>query len=399
MDTKEPNLVRRALEFTLPYYVKYGDIFLFHSYAFVNENIKACKEIAKAEGLGKAELLPGLLAVVFIDAGVADDQELSHQGLIDRFAQEAVLPPDIEKSFLHYLQFLRAPSVPQNKLEQILSDGVNVYLGLPDALERSDLLRIETEKVSHKVFEDEEWLELVREKFTAHPFYTDYARENFGVQRRKNYYELERRLGKSKQDLAKKRNTTETVSGNLLSNKETEDLFKIAFRNYVDLISVADRKAGLLIQVSSILVSVIIAFNIRKAESAPIYMIPTAIILICAVITAFYAVSASRPQENAFNSGTFKNNESFFFGSFDRVDRDFNKISLATYTAGVDDVLTGNKKEVFRKITEETYQVRCVLSKKFGYLATAYKVFIIGLALTIAAFLIVSIILSLKHSK
>ena len=43
-------------------------------------------------------------------------------------------------------------------------------------------------------------------------------------------------------------------------NKESEDLFKIAFRNYLNLIGIADRKAGLLIQINTILASIIIGF-------------------------------------------------------------------------------------------------------------------------------------------
>ena len=40
----------------------------------------------------------------------------------------------------------------------------------------------------------------------------------------------------------------------LLSYREKADLFKLVFRNYLSLISVADRKAGLLIHVNSILI-------------------------------------------------------------------------------------------------------------------------------------------------
>ncbi len=48
----------------------------------------------------------------------------------------------------------------------------------------------------------------------------------------------------------------------LLSNKETEDLFfKLAFRNYNHLISVADSKASLLIRYKfRFFISVMIAF-------------------------------------------------------------------------------------------------------------------------------------------
>ncbi len=189
------------------------------------------------------------------------------------------------------------------------------------------------------------------------------------------------------------------MSGNLLSNKETEDLFKIAFRNYLALISVADRKAGLLTNIGSIIVSVIIAYNVTHVDSKPLYVIPVGIILISSVITIIYAILASRPQEDAYDRKAFANSESFFFGSFDRVDREFQKVSLETYTAGVNSIFKGEKDQAFRQITEESFQVRRVLSRKFQYLAIAYKLFLAGLILTIIAFLIVSLILSLKPTK
>ncbi len=68
------------------------------------------------------------------------------------------------------------------------------------------------------------------------------------------------------------------IKKTLILNKESEDLFKIAFRNYLNLIAIADRKAGLLIQVNAILASVIIGFVTRKIEEMPLLVIPAAVI-------------------------------------------------------------------------------------------------------------------------
>jgi hypothetical protein len=399
-DTKDTNWIKKAFEFVFPFYEKFGDVFLFHSYAFATEKVKACKEIGKAEGLGKAELVPGLLAVLFIDVGLPDagDHELDNKKIVERFVQEKSLPPDIEKPFQHYLQFLRFPTMPKNMIEQALLDGANTYLGLPDIIERADLLCFETEKANHLVYTEAEWLEVLRKKFVDNPFYTKYARETYGDQRHKNFYELKRRIWRFEEEAGRKKNSLETdLPGNLLSNKETEDLFKIAFRNYLALTSVADRKAALLTQIGSIIVSVIIAYNVGHVHLNPLYVIPVGIILISSVVTIIYAILASRPQENVSDTKAFANSESFFFGSFDRVDRDFRKISLEAYSTGVNSIFKGDKEDVFRQIIEESFQVRRVLSRKFKYLAMAYNVFIAGLILTIVTFLIVSLILSLKR--
>ena len=63
-------------------------------------------------------------------------------------------------------------------------------------------------------------------------------------------------------------------------DKVSEDLFKIAFRNYLNLIGIADRKAGLLIQVNSIIASIIIGFVAKKIQDIHLLIIPAAAILL-----------------------------------------------------------------------------------------------------------------------
>src|ERR1700759_2507673 len=97
--------------------------------------------------------------------------------------------------------------------------------------------------------------------------------------------------------------------------KENEDLFKIAFRNYLNLIGIADRKAGLLIQVNSILASVIIGFVAKKIQDMHMLIIPATAILIVAGLTIFYSILASKPLGRSFLKDVQYEKEPFFFGS------------------------------------------------------------------------------------
>jgi hypothetical protein len=172
-------------------------------------------------------------------------------------------------------------------------------------------------------------------------------------------------------------------------DKESEDLFKIAFRNYLNLIAIADRKAGLLIQVNSILASVIIGFVAKKIEDMHLLVIPAAVILIVAGITIFYSILASKPLGKAFLKDVQYEKQPFFFGSFDKLDPDFKHTSLESYSIDMNDLFHDNKQLVFDELIKESFQVRKVLSKKFDYLDIAYKVFFAGLVLVILTFLIV----------
>ena len=177
-------------------------------------------------------------------------------------------------------------------------------------------------------------------------------------------------------------------------DKESEDLFKIAFRNYLNLIAIADRKAGLLIQVNSITASVIIGFTLKKIEEMHLLIIPAAGVLIVAGITILYSILASKPLGKSFLKDVQYEKEPFFFGSFDKMDPDFMHAELSTYTQTMTELFQGDKQLVFDELIKESFLVRKVLSKKFSYLDVAYKVFFIGLALIIVTFLIVMIIYS-----
>ena len=197
---------------------------------------------------------------------------------------------------------------------------------------------------------------------------------------------------KSKSDLQKEKKVLDQYTYQVPAlNKESEDLFKIAFRNYLNLIGIADKKAGLLIQVNSILASVIIGFVAKKIQDMHLLAIPAAIILIVAAITIFYSILASKPLDKSFLKDVQYEKQPFFFGSFDKLDPDFKHTSLESYYADMNDLFHDNKQLVFDELIKESFQVRKVLSKKFDYLNIAYKVFFAGIVLVIITFLVVII--------
>jgi hypothetical protein len=197
-------------------------------------------------------------------------------------------------------------------------------------------------------------------------------------------------MGKNDERKAKKiPDKYEITEKPLILNKESEDLFKIAFRNYLNLIAIADRKAGLLIQVNAILASVIIGFVTKKIQDIPLLIIPTAVILVVAGVTIFLSIMASKPLGRSYFKDVTYDKEPFFFGSFDRMDPDFQYKKLDSYYNDMTELFSDGKKLVFDELIKESFEVRKVLSKKFGYLDIAYKVFFAGLVLVIITFLVV----------
>lgn len=393
MSKAEKSVVKKALEYFYSFAEAHSDVFIFHDYRFMNETVIISKEIAKAEDLAKSDYEPALAALILADLGWknATDKTFDNDTLINTFFEQIGID-DIEKnSIIYYVNFLIANKVPQNKIERVLRDSKDIHLGLPDALERLSVLQAQEEKRYNKTLSALEWLEQCKQYFITHTFDTHYANREYGATRSKNYIELEKRLEKLRLEQIKEKRITEKLNGNYnLTSKENEDLFRIAFRNYINLIALADSKAGLLIQVNSILASVVVALVLKKLQYDSMYALPTAGLLVGSAATIFYSILASKPLEGWGNKAFVTDKkEEFFFGSFDRLDPEFKKVTWEKYLGDMTDFFNGEKKLIFQEIIKESYEVRKVLSKKFNYLSIAYKVFFAGLLVSIIGFLIV----------
>lgn len=392
MSKQDKSLVKKGLEYFYAFAEAQSDVFVFHDYRYISETVSVCKEIAKGEDVEKADYEPGLAALILSDLGMvnANDPAIDNAFLINDFFDQNEVPEKERAQILYYVEFLKANRTPLNVVEKVVRDGKDIHLGLPDALERLSLLKIEIEKLTGKKHTEIEWLEICKQYYITHSFDTHYANREYGATRSKNYIELERRIDKLRLETQREKKHLARNGESSLS-AENEDLFKIAFRNYLNLIGLADRKAGLLIQVNSILASVVVALVLKKLEDAPLLALPTAALLIGSAITIFYSILASKPLERLPDQVAGSVKEEFFFGSFDRLDPDFKHVSWQKYSADMVDFFGGDKRLVFEELIKESFEVRKVLSKKFNYLSIAYKVFFAGLVLAILGFIAVMV--------
>ena len=186
-----------------------------------------------------------------------------------------------------------------------------------------------------------------------------------------------------------KKSNLKTVDQSSLSNKQTEDLFRMAFRNYNHLISVADSKASLLIRVNALIFSVMIAFVLGKIEKEYFILWPTVILLSVCLATILLAILASKPRRNSLmEDRESKSYQRFFFGSFDMLDPTIPDIQWDEYFRGMSELFGHSKEAVYNEMYKESFNVRKVLFKKFNFLSWAYWVFIFGLLISVISFVV-----------
>ena len=391
--SEEVSYSKAAEQFLKTYYNSHTVDNIFFSYGFKQRVAGEALAIAKSIDAKKTNLENALVATWFAFAGIKDISDAQPQiavTLLTDFFAEVNYPQEERAVVKSAIAVVVEHKFAQTKVEKIVSDALNSYLAWPDLMENIILVKEEVNRLTGWARNEMFYLAYFRDLFLKRRFYTKYAVEKYSEHREKNFEQLEKRIRK----LETFEKSNSEVPDNfqpdhVLSSKETEDLFKIAFRNYNHLVSVADRKAALLIHVNSIIISVVLGLILRWIPKNHFLLVPAIPLFLICLSTIFLSIMASRPQKNTLienkDSTTYQR---FFFGSFDLVDRSFRRAKWEDYYKQLHKLFIDSKESVYMEVFKETFNVRKVLARKFNYLSIAYWVFIVGLIVSVLLFLV-----------
>jgi len=181
--------------------------------------------------------------------------------------------------------------------------------------------------------------------------------------------------GKKKKDKKKK----------LGSSRGVETMFRTSYRVHMDLSSLADTKANIMISINGLIISITIASISPKIDANPWLLLPTSILLIACLISMVNAVLAARPRVNTsiidLDSFKRKKGNLLFFGHYTSLDED-------EFVDGMTDLME-NQEAIYYNMIRDIYGIGSVLDKKFKLLQRAYTSFMWGLSLGIAGFIAV----------
>ncbi len=380
---------KAADQFLKSFYEQNGEKSIFFSYHFMSRLAKEGKQVARSVDLKDMDHQNAIVAVWFRYAGqteVVAEVQSPDYFLLNKYFEEVNYPLMDRGIVMDTVATLTEGKYAETKLQKVASDAIYSQFSFPGLAENIILLKEETTRLSGHDEPEIFFLKFYHQLFIKTRYYTDYALNNYSNGKERNFQLLEKRIAKlSESDKGDGKSATDSP----LSNKETEDLFKLGFRNYNHLISVADSKASLLIHVNSIIISVMLAFLLGKLNKSMILLWPTVLLLSISMITIFVSVLASRPQKSFFAEDHHsKNFQWFFFGSFDLIDSNFRHATWDTYYDQLTSLFSSPKETVYMEMYKESFNVRKVLAKKFNYLSIAYWIFLGGLLLSIIAFVV-----------
>jgi hypothetical protein len=167
------------------------------------------------------------------------------------------------------------------------------------------------------------------------------------------------------------------------STRGVETLFRSAYRVQMELTSLADNKANMMISINGIIISIIIASVAPKLDANPWLLIPSTIFLLGTLISIVYAIMAARPRVSSvpITLEDLRNSQGniLFFGDFANLTQD-------DFTDGMVDLIL-DRNVIYEAMIHQLYGLGAVLKKKFGLLKIAYNAFMGALILGVLSFI------------
>lgn len=321
------------------------------------------------------------IASIFHDSGyvkVYTGHEEVSQEIAEAFLQKHQYPSEKIKTVNSLIGATKLITPPSNLREEIIKDSDLNNLGRKKYMQTIANLRYELDTFLGIKHTTEDWYKTNLKFIDEHSYYTDYAKQLFDKKKKSNRKKVKTAL---EELIAPKKKIAPKNKG-INGNRSAQMMFKTALRNHIDLTSIADNKANIMLSVNALIITITISILGSKVDTNGHLILPGIVLLATSVVSIIYATLATRPiktkgltELDKINSGP---TNLFFYGNF-------YKMPFENYKEGVQIVIQDDSK-LDDSITSDLYYLGRALGVKFARLRTCYNVFAVGLTLTAIAF-------------
>lgn len=183
------------------------ELICYHCFAHAKEVVEVIDKMSEAMNIPDDEKENLIIAGWFHDVGYFEKgcghEEVSTEYAVNYLSGLGYPLNQIEK-VKKYIMATKVPTNPENIYEQIICDADLHHLGMNDIEHKSELFKLELEKKDICHPSNIEWIESNIKFLKEHSFYTDYAKNEFGIQKEINLRYFEMKLEKMKNEKEKK---------------------------------------------------------------------------------------------------------------------------------------------------------------------------------------------------
>lgn len=382
---------------------------VYHDRTHTEQVVEAARMIAQHYQLDERDFFIVNVAAWFHDTGYFKGGGPGHEQRGAEMAAAFLTGTGVDASAIQSVKgcilATQIPQKPTNLLENIVCDADLFHLGTDKFSERNKLMRKEMEAFKGKKIDKDEWRRSTIRLLEGHRYHTDYCRLLLSEMKQENLNKLRDKEGMPSLPetnaitaLLRQHVEGEEEQEGVYSEKEKkkkkkdpgrgiDTVFRITSNNNQRLSSQADSKAHIMIQVNSIIISVLLSLLLRKIEDHTNLAIPATILLVVNLATIIFSILATRPH---IPPGTFSKQDLdekkvnlLFFGNF-------YKMSLQEYAGGMLQMMD-DRDFLYGSLIRDVYFQGIALGNKYRWLRLSYNVFMYGLIVSVLAFMIAAL--------
>lgn len=368
--------------------------YAYHNFEHTSKVVAATKIIGQKTALDELSLQVVVLAAWFHDTGYQQGKQ-GHEEASVEVMRAYLSKEDYSEEILNRIErcilATKMPHDPQNTEEKVMVDADLYHLSRYTYFSDWELMKCEQEILDEKEVDMMEWMKNNLHFFENHRYFTDYGKDVLQKEKEKNLESLKARLkwiGKKDNKINKLKKKldkmAEKSSDELKPDKGRETMLRITAKNHLELSTMADSKANIMISINAIILSIVVSVLIRKLEENPYLVIPTLILTFVCLLTIVFAVLATRPN---LSSGKFdekdvtnKKTNLLFFGNY-------HKMSLENYMWGMKEMLKDSD-YLYGSMIKDIYSLGVILGRKYFLLRIAYTIFMYGFVIAVLSFLL-----------
>lgn len=169
-------------------------------------------------------------------------------------------------------------------------------------------------------------------------------------------------------------------------DRGVETMFRTTLSNHNNLSRFVDSKANIILSVNAIIISVSLSTIVPKLDSPSNshLIIPTLILIVSSLISIVFAIIATRPRvtKGSFSRAEVEDKKVnlLFFGNF-------YKMPYEDYNWAMNELMK-DREYIYNSMIKDLYHLGIVLEKKYRLLRNTYNVFMVGIVISVLAYLI-----------
>jgi HD superfamily phosphodiesterase len=366
-----------------------GD-YVYHNYNHTAEAVKACKRLSKSYNLTSRDYEVLLLSAIFHDTGYISSYD-NHEEESVKFMKEYLqgnYPDEDIKEIEQLILSTKYRTVPDGSLQEILHDADYISVGSKAFDHRADLLRVEWERILQKTYTEEEWAQIQLQFLLDTQFKTEEAVLKYNEQREQNILKQRSKIDQFTKASAKAEQKAQAKP--VKDGRGIETLYRSVYDYHINLTSIADNKANMMISINTIIISIVITlfgtgftFSSQSEFASVRFVFPMAFLLLTSLLAVVFAILSARPNVTTKEKFELSKKDSsiLFFGNFAQL-------QLREFVDKIKE-LKKVKEELYDSMSIDIYYLGSVLIKKYNYLSWSYNIFMFGMVICAVGFVII----------